>query len=142
MYENVKTVESGGFLSYVTGFLKGAVIGVLITFAVFLIFAFLLSYTPLPEESIRYIAYATEVVGAFASGLIPARKSGKRGILTGLLSGTLYMLIIWLFSSLAADGFYFDTHILTMLLLSAISGAVGGVVGVNTKSAETNKKKR
>jgi len=142
MYENVKTVESGGVVSFVTGFLKGAVISVIITLVVFGVFALVLSYTPLSENAICYIAYVTEAVGAFVSGLIPAKKSGKRGILTGVLSGTLYMLIIWLVSSLAADGFYFNSHILTMLLLSAAAGAVGGIVGVNSKSSEINKKKR
>ena len=142
MYDNVKTVQSGGFTSYVLGFFKGAAIGVALTLAVFLVFAFVLSYTPLDEGAIVYIAYVTEILGAAVAGFIPAKRAGTKGLITGALCGFLYILIIWIIASLAADGFFFTRHIFTMLGMSVAAGAAGGIFGVNTKSSVSNKKKR
>jgi len=46
-----------------------------------LIFALLLSYTGMPEDSIRYIAYITEAVGAFLAGIVPAKKIRRKPII-------------------------------------------------------------
>lgn len=142
MYDNVKSVESGGFASFALGFLKSMAISVVLTLGVFLIFAIILSYTPLGEEAIVYIAYITEIVAALVAGFIPAKRAGTKGLLTGAVSGFLYILIIWIVASLASDGFFMGSHILTMAGLSVIAGAIGGITGVNTKSSVSNKKKR
>lgn len=142
MYENVKTIETGGFSSAVLGFLKGAFVAVIYTLLVFLAAAFVLSYTPLPENAIPYIAYIVQSTGAAISGFLPAKKAGTRGIITGATSGGLYILIIWLIASLFADGITFGSHIITMLIISVISGATGGIFGVNLKNSNNNKKKR
>lgn len=142
MYDNVKTVQSGGFTSFILGFLKGAAIAVVLTLVVFLVFAFILSYTPLSESAIVYIAYITEIIGALVAGFIPAKRAGTKGMLTGALSGFLYILIIWIIASLAADGFFIGRHILTMVAISVVAGAIGGISGVNTGTSVNNKKKR
>ena len=142
MYDNVKSVESGGFASFALGFLKSMAISVVLTLGVFLIFAIILSYTPLGEEAIVYIAYITEIVAALVAGFISAKRVRTKGLLTGASCGFLYILIIWIVASLAADGFFWGRHILTMAGLSVIAGAIGGITGVNTKSSVSNKKKR
>lgn len=142
MYENIKTVESGGFSSTATGFLKGVFIAAIFTLSVLLIAALVLSYTPLPASSIPYISYFVQAVGAVISGYIPAKRAGTRGILTGGVAGGLYILIIWLIASLVADGLVFGSHILKMIAISVIAGAIGGILGVNLKSSNNNKKKR
>ncbi len=142
MYENIKTVESGGLPLFFTGFLKGAVVALAVTTIVFFVFALLLSYTPLGEDSIRYIVYITEAVGAFLAGITPARKLRRKGILTGSLCGIMYIAIIWVISSLIADGFYFNLHVAIMLITSLLAGALGGIVGVNAKSSDNNRKKK
>lgn len=142
MYDNVKSVESGGFASFALGFLKSMAISVVLTLGVFLIFAIILSYTPLGEEAIVYIAYITEIAAALVAGFIPAKRAGTKGLLTGAVSGFLYILIIWIVASLASDGFFMGSHILTMAGLSVIAGAIGGIFGVNTRSSVSNKKRR
>ncbi len=142
MYENVKTVSDGSFFSTALGFLKGALIAALFTLAVFLLAAVILSYTPLPEDAIPYISFITQVIGAIISGFVPAKRAGVKGLVTGGASALLYMLTLWLISSLAADGFFMGRHVLTMFLLSLVFGALGGILGVNFKDTNSNKKKR
>ncbi len=142
MYENVKTVDSGTFSCTVSGFLRGALTAAIFTFLVFALFALILSYTPLSEDAIPYIAFITQVAASVISGFVPARRAGARGILTGGMSALLYMLIIWLIASLSSDGFYMGTHVIIMFLISLLFGALGGIMGVNLKATNNNKKKR
>ena len=142
MYENVKTVSEGGASSTVSAFLKGILIASVLTFVIFALFSVILSYTPLSEGAIPYIVFITQGIGAFIAGFIPAKRAGVKGLVTGSLSALLYMLILWLISSLLADGFYVNSHVLTMLLVSLVLGALGGITGVNFKDSNTNKKKR
>lgn len=142
MYENVKTVSDGDISSTVSAFFKGILIASLITFVIFALGSLVLSYTPLPENAIPYIVFITQGIGAFIAGFIPAKKAGVKGLVTGGISALLYMLILWLVSSLLSDGFYVNSHVLTMFLLSLIFGALGGITGVNFKDSATNKKKR
>ena len=142
MYENVKTVGDGGISSTVSAFLKGVMIASLITFVIFALFSLALSYTPLPESAIPYIVFITQGIGSILAGFIPAKKAGVKGLVTGSISALLYMLILWLVSSLSSDGFYVNSHVLTMFIVSLIFGALGGITGVNFKDSNTNKKKR
>lgn len=142
MYENVKTVSEGTASSTAYAFLKGVMIASVLTFVIFALFSVVLSYTPLPESAIPYIVFATQIIGAFVAGFIPAKRAGVKGLITGSVSALLYMLILWLISSLLSDGFYVNSHVLTMFLVSLIFGALGGITGVNFKDSATNKKKR
>ena len=142
MYENIKTVESGDLPTFFKGFLKGTALAITVTTIVFFIFALLLSYTALGEDSVRYVVYITEAIGAFLAGIVPAGKIRRRGLLTGSLCGVLYMAVIWIVASLISDGFYFNLHVAIMLITSLLAGALGGIVGVNAKNSDNNRKKK
>lgn len=141
MYENVKTVDDGGVLSFFTGFMKGIVFALLFTVVVFLISAILLSYTSLPEDAIPVISTAVKLIGACISGFVPAKRSGNRGIITGAVSGLLYILIIILTAALTTQEQFFGMSVLTTALLCVLSGALGGIFGVNLRPKQTQKKR-
>ena len=141
MYENVKTVDEGGIFSFLTGFAKGLLIAILITVVVFLVSAVLLSYTSLPEDSIPVISTTVKLIGALIAGFVPAKRSGTRGIITGAVSGFLYILIIFITALLTTQESVFGMDILTTALLCVLSGALGGIFGVNLRPKD-NKKKR
>ena len=141
--ENMKVAEvTYGPKGAVFGFLKGVLISAVVTVLVFLVFAFFLAYTKLPEGAIPVIAIVTEAIGALIAGYGTAKGTKSRGFLSGLLSGAVYILIIWLIGSLISDGFYLGKHFFTMLGFSALGGAIGGILGVNLKTGKTNKRKR
>lgn len=141
MYENVKTVDDGGVISFFTGFLKGIIYAILFTVVVFLISAILLSYTSLPEDSIPVISTAVKLIGAAVSGFVPAKRSGNRGIITGAASGLLYILIIVITAALTTQESVFGMNVLTTALLCILSGALGGIFGVNLHPKQTQKKR-
>ena len=141
--ENIKTTESaGGLLPAATGFARGTLAGAVFTFLAFALFAFLLAYTKLPEQAVPVIAVSVEGIGAFLSGFAAAKGAKSRGFFTGLISGVLYMGIIWVSSLLSGSGISVGSHLFTMLGVSAASGALGGIFGVNTGYGTTNRRKR
>lgn len=141
--EKIKTVEGTfGAQSVLKGFFKGVLIAAVFTVIVFAVAALVLAYTKLSENAIPAISIIVEMLGALISGYCTAKESGVKGFLTGLLAGIVYILIIWVIAALAGSGFYFGKHFFTMLGLSALGGAAGGVLGVNLKSGKSNKRKR
>lgn len=141
MYENVKTVDDGGVLSFFTGFIRGLLFALLFTVVVFLVSAILLSYTSLPEDAIPVISTATKLIGALVAGFVPAKRSGNRGIITGAVSGLLYILIIVITAALTTQEQFFGMNVLTTALLCVLSGALGGIFGVNLRPKQTQKKR-
>lgn len=141
--ENIKTTESaGGTLSAMKGFAQGVLAGAVFTVLAFALFAFLLAYTKLPEQSVPVIAVSTEGIGAAIAGFAAAKGAKSRGFFTGLISGVLYMGMIWMISLLSGSGITMGSHLFTMLGVSASSGALGGIFGVNTEDHVTNRRRR
>lgn len=141
--ENIKTVEkAGGIWALAGGFGRGVLLAVAFTLVTFAAFACILAYSALSQGAIPVIATVTEAIGALIAGFCTARRKGNSGLLSGLLAGVGYMLILWVIALLAGDGFSMGAHSLSMLLFSALGGVVGGVLGVNLKSGRTNKRKR
>ncbi|MCI8397200.1 MAG: TIGR04086 family membrane protein [Clostridia bacterium] len=57
----------------------------------------------------------------------------KNGIINGGIIGLVYILLIYLLSSLTGTGFNLNIYSIIMMLICISSGAIGGVVGVNLK---------
>ena len=60
-------------------------------------------------------------------------KIKKNGLINGALVGLIYMLFIYLISSIINTGFALNLNSVIMILSGVIAGVVGGVVGVNIK---------
>ncbi len=140
--ENMKLTETaGGFKSAAIGFFRGVLIAAVFTLLSFTLFSALLSFTGLSENTVPVIAIGTEGLGASISGFFTARGAKSRGAFSGLISGLLYILFIWVIAILAGNGVVTGRHYLTMLILSALFGAIGGIAGVNVKKSNTNRRK-
>ncbi len=127
MEETVKNLKT----SSIKIFIKNLVIEFLLTLILLMILSILLSSTNLSENiinpSIVFISAFSILIGAFFS----SRKIGKKGILVGLLQGLIYMIILYLFSSISNGNFKLGISSLVMILISLICGIIGGILGVN-----------
>ena len=89
------------------------------------------------------------VIGAaalciFISGYISARIMRKNGLISGLLAGIVYALVVYLISAAVYKQFYFSPAIIANFILCGGVGALGGVIGINKRSSKkkSSKKKR
>lgn len=94
--------ESINKTNHIMIFFKNLILEFLLTIIFLMILAILLSTTDLNENVINpciiFISAFSILVGSFFS----SRKIGKKGIVIGMLQGLIYMLILYLFSSISS----------------------------------------
>lgn len=93
------------------------------------------------ESNLLPWVFGIHGAAALAGGFVAARRSGKKGWYFGAANGALYTLIIIIVSFLAMDT---DWSVLmpAMLGLTCLTGAFGGMLGVNTGAASPGRKSR
>lgn len=113
--------------------LKGLGYSYIITLAILLIYNLLLTFTSVSGQSIAMAtAFITTISSAFG-GFYAAKKIKEKGLLYGLLVGLLYIICLILVVFLAKDTFNFEIGVLYKVILTSLSGGIGGVLGVNFK---------
>lgn len=86
----------------------------------------------LPVEALPVITTGIGGIGAFFSGYFTVKLYRKRGLLLGVIAGTLLFLIIFV-TGLISDSDKELTEHLVKLVVFGIMGSIGGVVRVNKK---------
>ena len=98
-----------------------------------LIFAALLTYTAIQENVINPVIIVITGVSILVGSSISTLKIKKNGLINGLLVGLIYIITIYVISSIACAGFKINLYATIMIIVGAIMGMVGGVIGVNLK---------
>ena len=111
--------------------IKGSVISILISVVLLFIASLILTYTNIGENAIPTLIIIISAISIFIGSLISTMHIKQRGILNGSMVGAIYIIIIYLFSSIAITGFNMNIKSLIMLVASVIAGTIGGIVGVN-----------
>lgn len=120
--------ESGNNIKRI---LKGSIISMLITIIALLIFASLLTYTSMSEATIPAVIIVTSIISILIGSTISMSKVKKNGIVNGALIGLIYILAIYLLSSIIQGNFAVNAYSIIMIIGSVLAGAVGGIIGVN-----------
>ena len=111
----------------------GIGISLISSFAFLCIFAMLLMYTNLSESTISPVIIIITGISILIGTIICTRKLSKNGIITGGVVGVIYILIIYLISSLLNCDFSLNIQSFVMIVVSIICGMIGGIIGVNRR---------
>lgn len=122
--------ESG---SNIKKIIKGSLVSIIITIIGLIIFSILLSYTSISESSIPTVTILITVISILIGSSLSMSSIKKNGIVNGVSIGLIYILFIYLLSSIIEGNFTLNTHSIIMILGSVLSGALGGIIGVNRK---------
>lgn len=114
--------------------IKGALISIIITVIGLLIFAVVLTKSNISESTIPIVIIVISNLSILIGSIICNKRIEKNGIGNGMLVGLIYLLIIYLASSIAIKSFNFNLKSVIMILCSIISGTIGGIIGVNLKN--------
>ena len=120
-------------LSIITDTLFSSLAGFVAVFLCVLLFAFVITKINATDKVISFMSGVALCVGAYAGGYISAKKRQKNGLLMGVLCGLFMFLIILLVGTVfvkAVSGCPPSVK----LILTLICGAIGGIVGVNSKN--------
>lgn len=113
--------------------IKGTAISFLATIIALTIFAVLLTYTELSENTIKPVIITVTGISILLGSSLGTRKLHKNGLVTGSVIGVLYILIIYFISSIMNSNFTLSWVSAIMIGVGVIGGVLGGIIGVNTK---------
>ena len=112
---------------------KGVGISIISTIVLLLIFSIILTYTNVQEETINPVIIVITAISILIGSSIGNIKIKKNGLLNGAIIGGLYMLLIYLISSILNWNFSLTIQSIIFIAIGVIFGILGGIIGVNKK---------
>ena len=112
---------------------KGSGLSIGITLILLFIFALLLTYTNMQENIISPVVIIISAISVLIGSSISTIKMKKNGLLNGGLVGIVYILTIYILSSVMGAGFNLNMSATIMLIASIVTGMIGGIIGINLK---------
>jgi putative membrane protein (TIGR04086 family) len=100
-----------------------------ITIPAMFILAAVLTFTDFPEKYTTYAVLLATLSGLFAAGFKAGLYNEKDGIIKGGLAGLVYMLILYLLSSIVYKDFMLSPHSIIMIVTGILSGVIGAMLG-------------
>ncbi|AOY76943.1 TIGR04086 family membrane protein [Clostridium formicaceticum] len=127
----MKSGITGGFNIWIYG--KGLVRGYIISLALFLLGAILITYTGLGENIIPVLTSVIMIVSIAYAAIYVAIHIKQKGWLHGGLIGILYIFILILLSKAFVTGYIVDRIAYFRIFISMVAGVIGGMIGINMK---------
>ncbi len=128
-------MEGYGNSNIILNILKGLVISIVFTLICLFIFSCLLVYTDISENLMRPVIIIITGISILIGSSLGNIKANKNGIVNGAIIGGLYILCIYVVSSLVnGANFALNMQSLLMIGIGLLGGVIGGVIGVNIKS--------
>lgn len=128
MSENIS--ENGNNIKKV---IKGSAFSIIITLIGLLVYSIILSYTSVSESTIPTIVIIITAISILIGSTISTSNIKKNGIINGMFVGLIYIAIIYLLSSIVTGNFLVNITSIIMIITSVLTGALGGIIGVNKK---------
>lgn len=112
---------------------KGSLIAIIISAILLTVYAAILAYTNISENTIIPVLFTITGISILIGSFMSSKTIKKQGILNGGLIGGIYVIVLYLISSLFTGNFSLDINSILMIVIGVISGMIGGIVGVNLK---------
>lgn len=112
---------------------KGSLITIIISAILLTVYAAILAYTNISENTIIPVLFTITGISILIGSFMSSKTIRKQGILNGGLIGGIYVIVLYLISSLFTGNFSLDINSILMIVIGVISGMIGGIVGVNLK---------
>ena len=110
---------------------KGVVTSILVTLVFLFLLSVILTYSNISETVIPISIVVISAVSILIGSLLTTKKMKKNGIIYGGAIGLIYIIILYLTSSIVSKGFSLNFYSILMMIFSIISGMFGGILGVN-----------
>ena len=132
--ENIKQVESVKEGSRtMMKVIKGSIIAIIVTIILLTIYAVVLAYTNVSENTMVPVIFTITGISILIGSSISSKHIKKQGILNGGLIGGIYVIVIYIASSIFTGNFSLDVNSIVMVAIGVITGMIGGIIGVNLK---------
>ena len=124
-------IEQSEFRLNTIRIIKGSILAILISVILLFIYATILTYTDIQETTMLPVILTVVGISILTGSMISVRKIRKNGMLNGAIVGLIYIIILYLSSSMCLVGFSLTLNSFVMLIVGIITGIIGGIIGVN-----------
>ena len=115
--------------------MKGFLISLLLSMICIFVYALILVNTNVQENTINPVIITITGISILIGSSISSLKIKKNGIINGMCVGGVYLIRLYILSSIALCGFYFNISSIIVILIGMLLGAIGGIIGVNLHKA-------
>ena len=113
--------------------LKGTAIAYILTIILIFTFSVLLEKTNIKEQYINTVIIVISSISILVGASASTIKLKKQGFINGLIISIIYMLGLYVISSILSGNFSINLNTIFMVLFGTILGIFGGIIGVNIK---------
>ena len=124
--------QNGGVNKFLL-MVKGITVSIMLTIGMILILSIVLSFSNVKESVIMPTVIFISSFSILVGGFLVAKRIDKSGIVHGSVLGFIYMLILYLISSIINFDFSLNVSSIVMITFGIIGGAIGGILGVNLR---------
>ena len=128
--QNITTEESE-VKKNIIRIIKGSVFAIILSIVFLLIYALILTYTDISESTIVPVVTVIVGISILIGSMVSVRKIRKNGLLNGGIVGLIYVIALYITSSMCLVGFSITLNSLIVLIVGILTGMVGGIIGVN-----------
>ena len=113
--------------------MKGTGIALITTVLLLLIFSIILTYTNIDEKVINPVIMIVTAISILLGSSLGNIKIKKNGLINGGRIGAIYIITIYLISSILNWKFSLNIQSIFMIIIAIVFGILGGILGVNRK---------
>lgn len=110
---------------------KSIVLALIISLICIIIYAIVLSITPVSDNTMSIITQVISMISILAAGIYSGKNIKVKGWLYGLIVGIVYIVVLIPISMLWGQTLTIDKYFLARLLMASSVGLIGGIIGVN-----------
>ncbi|MBR3324948.1 MAG: TIGR04086 family membrane protein [Clostridia bacterium] len=113
--------------------IKGILISILSSLLLLFFMSIILAYSNTSEAVIPVAIIVISSISILMGSAFSTKSIMKNGLINGAIVGCVYILILYLLSSIIMVGFNLNMKSLIMMLVSIVIGMTGGIIGVNIR---------
>ncbi len=125
--------NSGGITSGILFMLKTVLLSYGLSIVLLFLASLIATFQAFSDQAISISANLVTSIGVFFCGFMSGRHFSSKGLVFGAICGIIYSGILCLVGNLFSQPISFGTSAITALIIGLICGAVGGIVGINTR---------
>ena len=112
---------------------KGILIAMIITIVSLIIFSIILANTNITENMVNPVIMIITAISILIGSSLGNTKIRKNVLINGGIIGGIYIITIYLISSILNWKFSLNIQSIIMIITAVVFGILGGIIGVNRK---------
>ncbi len=113
--------------------LKAIAISYIISLVLILVASLIATYGAFSDTAIRIMANIVTAIATITAGFMSGRHFSSKGIFFGAGTGMIYTALLCIIGNIFSGSINMNANLITALIIGVLCGAVGGIVGINTK---------